>query len=138
LDHIMSQLKERLKKHEGFNNKPAQNISGKLIIGYGWDLSSVPISKEAAEFILNEQIKYIEKQLIQYEWYKLLPPGVQDALVCMAFNMGVTVLMCFKEMILALINKDYTTAAKEVLSSSWGKKEIQRAKDVALTIREGK
>lgn len=134
----MEELKERLKKQKGFNNRVSRDDSGKIVIGYGWDLIGMPISKEAAEFILDEQIKYIKSQLIQYEWYKSLPVGVQDALVNMAFDMGVNVLLCLSEMILALVNKDYTTAAKEVLNSYWGKEEGDRAKDVALTIREGK
>jgi lysozyme len=56
----------------------------------------------------------------------------------MNFNLGITKLLEFKDMITALEKKDYTSAAKAVLDSVWAKQVHQRATDVALMISEGK
>jgi len=134
----MQDLKEWLKKCEDFRNKPYRCTAGKLTIGYGWNIDDMPISRAAAEFILDEQIKGFKAELHHYSWYRNQPPGVQDALVNMAFNMGINRLVCFTKMIAALNRFDYTTAAKEALDSKWATQVGQRAKDVALMIREGK
>ncbi|MFB1501517.1 glycoside hydrolase family protein [Thiocapsa sp. N5-Cardenillas] len=134
----MQDLKEWLKKCEDFRAKIYRCPSNKQTIGYGWNIDDMPISRAAADFILEEHIKIFQSELHHYSWYRNQPPGVQDALVNMAFNMGINRLVCFTKMIAALNRHDYTTAAKEALDSRWATQVGQRAKDVALMIREGK
>lgn len=78
-----------------------------------------------------------ERELAPYPWYVNQPEGVQAALMNMCFNLGIGRLLGFRKMIMALTAKDYTTAAIEALDSKWAKQVGQRAKDVALMIREG-
>jgi lysozyme len=66
------------------------------------------------------------------------PPGVQNALINMCFNLGIDELCMFNAMIKFLEIKDYTNAAKAALESKWAKQVGQRAKDVALMISLGK
>lgn len=56
----------------------------------------------------------------------------------MCFNLGISRLKGFKRMIVALEKKNYTVAAMEALDSKWSTQVGQRAKDIALMIREGK
>lgn len=78
-----------------------------------------------------------QKELAQYSWYVDQPQNVKDALMNMNFNLGISRLLGFKKMITALVAKDYTKAAIEALNSKWSQQVGQRAKDVALMIRQG-
>lgn len=134
----MSDLKEWLKKCEGYRNKIYKCTAGANTIGFGRNLDQNGISMDEAELMLNNDIRRCQSELRQYGWYRNQPTGVQDALTNMCFNMGISRLVCFTKMIAALNKNDYTTAAKEALDSLWAKQVGQRAKDVALMIREGK
>ena len=79
-------------------------------------------------------------QLSAYPWYVHQPQHVQDALVNMCFNRDLSKLLTFRgfrKMIVALTTKNYTQAAIEALDSDWAQQVGQRAKDVALMIRQG-
>lgn len=130
-------LKIWIKMHEGFNNEPYICTSGKLTIGYGRNLEDTGLSLDEAEYLLENDFKRTEKELLQYSWYLAAPSNVKDALFNMCFNLGLPRLLTFKKMIEALIYKNYTKAAKEALNSMWAKQVGQRAKDIALMIREG-
>jgi lysozyme len=78
-----------------------------------------------------------EAELKQYSWYLIQPQHIKDALMNMNFNMGITRLLGFRKMIAALIDKNYNKAAREALDSKWATQVGQRAKDIALMIRQG-
>lgn len=134
----MSELKDWIKQHEGYSSHPYLCTSKRVTIGWGHNLDDLGITKEEAEFILDNDIARCEKELSQYSWYRIQPEHVQHALINMCFNMGITRLTGFTKMITALINQDYTKASIEALDSKWAKQVGQRAKDVALMMREGK
>ncbi len=75
--------------------------------------------------------------LIQYKWYTEQPDNIKNALMNMCFNLGINRLLGFKRMIAALEDNDYTKAAFEALNSKWANQVGDRAKDVALMIRQG-
>lgn len=110
---------------------------GKLTIGWGRELQDNGISQAEADFMFDNDFARCQKELAQYSWYLDQPQNVKDALMNMNFNLGITKLLEFKKMITALVNKDYTKAAMEALNSKWAKQVGQRAKDVALMIRQG-
>ena len=62
---------------------------------------------------------------------------IEYILISMCFNLGIHRLLGFSKMIKALLSKDYTTAAIEALDSKWAQQVGQRAKDVAVMIRQG-
>jgi lysozyme len=132
------QLRNWIKAHEGYDDHPYICTAGKLTIGYGRNLQDNGISQDEADLMLDNDMKRAEKDLLGFSWYITAPSGVKDALFNMSFNMGLTRLLGFKRMIAALIDKDYTKAAIEALDSKWATQVGQRAKDVALMIREGK
>lgn len=131
------QLKTWIKHHEGYDDKPYICTAGKLTIGYGRNLQDNGISQDEAEYMLNNDFKRTEKDLLGCTWYINAPPTVKDALFNMCFNLGLPRLLGFRRMIAALIEKDYTKAAMEALDSKWAVQVGDRAKDVALMIREG-
>lgn len=131
-------LKNQLKSDEGLRLKPYRCTSGKLTIGIGRNLDDVGISEKEAMTMLNTDVDWVILQLSKYTFYLMQPPGVQEALCNMAFQMGVGGLLSFKRMIYALTLKDYVTAQKEALDSRWAKQTPLRAKRVAEQIGAGR
>lgn len=113
------------------------DTTGNPTIGWGRNLSKC-ISRDEAELMFQNDFKQAVSDLEPYEWYTSQPQGVKNALINMNFNLGIGKLLQFKEMIAALANKNYTLAAQEALNSTWSKQVGQRAKDIAVMIREGK
>ena len=54
----------------------------------------------------------------------------------MIFQMGANGVSKFKNMLLALRNKSYTVAAKEMLDSRWAKQTPNRAKELSSRMEE--
>jgi lysozyme len=133
----MDNLEAWLKKCEGYNPKPYLDTVGKLTIGWGRCLDSVGISIDEAQLMLDNDIKTATKELEKHSWYLTQPENVKTALINMCFNMGISRLLGFKRMIAALISKDYTKASLEALNSKWANQVGDRARDVALMIRQG-
>lgn len=128
--------KSLIKRHEGFNSRPYKCTAGKLTIGWGRNIEDNGISVQEAEFLLDNDILRCQLDLYKYRWYLDQPYDVQIALLDMCFNMGINKLICFKKMIKALEDKDYTVAAMEALDSKWAKQVGDRAKTIAVMIRE--
>jgi len=133
----MTNLKEWIKKCEGYKPKPYLDTLGKLSIGYGRNLKDNGISLEEANFMFENDLARCQKELYPYSWYLHQPLHIQYALVNMCFNLGLTKLLGFKKMIQALEEKNYTKAAMEALDSKWATQVKGRAKQVALMMREG-
>ena len=129
-------VKDWVKKSVGFKSH-VTICDSKPIIGWGRNLYDIGITKDEADILFENDFNRIEKQLSQYGFYTFQSRNIQDALLNMCFDMGIDALLSFKKLIRALIANDYTVAAFEVLDSSWAKKNEERAKDVAVKIREG-
>ena len=132
----MSDVKDWIKNCEGLRLHPYLDTVEKVTIAWGRNLEN-GISIDEAEFMFENDFNRTVKELSQYSWYLNQPQHVKDALINMNFNLGIHRLLGFKKMIMALIEKDYTTAAMEALDSKWAIQVGQRAKDIALMIRQG-
>ena len=130
-------VKEWIKHHEGLNLRLYKDTVNKTTIGYGRNIQDNGISQSEADFMFENDFNRCEHDLKSYSWYLVQPQNVKDALMNMCFNLGINRLLGFKKMILALIDKDYTKAAIEALDSKWAKQVGQRAKDIALMMRQG-
>lgn len=135
-DNNEHKLEEWLKHCEGFSSHPYLDTVKKVTIGYGRNIDDNGITQAEAEIMLRNDIARCKAELAPYAWYVEQPAGVQMALLNMCFNIGIGGLLGFRKMIMALTVKDYTKAAKEALDSKWALQVGQRAKDVALMIRE--
>lgn len=130
-------VKEWIKAHEGFQSHPYLDTVGKVTLGYGRNIDDNGISVDEAEYLLGNDIQRCIEELSHYNWYVDQPIHVQNSLINMCFNLGINRLLGFKNMILALIEKDYTRAAIEALDSKWAHQVPRRARDIALMIRDG-
>ena len=131
------EMKLWIKKNEGYDNMPYLCTAGKLTIGYGRNLQDCGISHDEAELMLDNDMKRTETELLSLSWYHDQPTDVKDALFNMCFNLGLSRLLEFKNMINAIKEKNYTHASIEALNSKWAVEVGQRAKDVALMLRNG-
>lgn len=132
------EIKNWIKKCEACVLTPYLDTQGIMTIGWGRNLSGNGITQDEADLMFDNDFNYCEKMLSHYDWYVFQPDGVQAALLNMCFNLGITRLKEFKRMIAALETKNYALAAKEALNSKWATQVGERAKHVALMIREGK
>jgi lysozyme len=117
---------------------PYLDSVGKLTVGYGHNLEDTPITKQAAECIMIEDLKAEEALLT-----RLLPifHSIQgprrEALLNMAFNLGSHGLIKFRRMWAAIGRHDWESASLEAADSKWAKQVGRRATELVEQIRTG-
>jgi len=127
---------EDLKRDEGLKLKPYRDSEGLLTIGYGTLIEE--ISTEEAEILLIHRFEKISKEAFdKFPWLHDLSGHRQDAILNMAYNLGVPRLRQFKKMIAAIEAGDYETSAREALDSKWANQVKGRAIRIAEKIRLG-
>ena len=130
-------LFDQIKRHEGFRAKPYKCTADKLTIGYGLNLDA-GITEEIAVLILEHQVYDIIVSLRKFEWFANIDSVARhDAIVNMAFNLGIAGICKFHKMINAISLKDYHQAAAEMLDSKWAKQVGNRAIELAEQMRSG-
>ena len=134
---VMMDVMKWIKGHEGLRLKAYKDTVGITTIGYGRNLEGNGISLKEAEYLFNNDIERCLKDLNNHTFYTIQSQGVKDALLNMCFNLGINRLLGFKKMVAALQEKNFTLAAKEALNSKWAEQVGERAKDIALMIRQG-
>lgn len=112
-------LESTLIRHEALKLKPYRCSEGKLTVGVGHNLDSNGISKAAAMFILDEDIKASEEALRKFSWFELLSDIRQEVVLNLHFNIGHSSFLQFKKMIWALENGDFMSAGEEMKDSKW-------------------
>jgi len=132
-----SELQTWIKKCEALRLTIYVDQTGNPTIGWGRNIRK-GISVDEAELMFQNDYKQAVSQLEHFDWYDSQPQGVKDALINMNFNLGIGKLLGFKKMIAALTIKNHALAAQEALNSLWAIQVGDRAKDVAVMLREGK
>ena len=131
-------LIDLLIRHEGIKLKPYHCTSGKLTIGIGRNLEDRGITKEEAIYLLNNDIHSFHEQLLdKFSFYKYLEGARRDAVLNLAFNMGVYSLSKFVKALSYMEDKQYDKAADEFMDSKWSQQVGSRAVEVTEIIRTG-
>jgi lysozyme len=112
---------------------------GWLTIGYGFLIDSrkgVGLPRPVAEFWLryavNERVEELERR---WPAFKDQPEDVQLAIANMAYNLGVSGLLKFTDMLNALERGERAQAATDALQSIWATQVPKRARKIAALIR---
>lgn len=135
---MSEQLTALLKKQEGYRKEPYLCTEGYWTVGYGRNLETNGIDEEEAEYLLKRDIARCRSELTEaIVFFSALDTVRQDALINMAFQMGVVGLMKFKNMLYHLSYGNYEKSAEEALDSRWAKQTPVRARQVAELIRTG-
>ena len=132
----MEKLIEHIKQEEGFRSRVYQCTEGYDTIGFGFAIKDLEMTEDIAELILKEKLiklySRIEKQI---NFFKKLPIDIQDVLLSMSYQMGVTGVTRFKKLLAAMLLKDWTKAADEMLDSKWARQTPNRAKRLSEIVR---
>jgi lysozyme len=125
----------------GYDDRTSEPVacSGWLTIGYGFLIDSrkgVGLPRPVAEFWLryavNERVEELQRR---WHAFKDQPEAVQLALANMAYQMGVSGVLKFSDMLAALERGERAAAATHALQSIWATQTPKRAKKVAALIR---
>jgi lysozyme len=130
-------LRSQLERHEGLRLHPYHDTVGKLTVGYGRNLDDVGITRDEADFMLDNDIEQVELQLETVDEYVGLDQVRQTVVANMAYNLGFHGLMQFSRMWKAIGRRDYDSAAREMLDSRWSKQVGNRAVELARIMRIG-
>lgn len=131
-------LIDDLIRDEGLRLKPYRDTVGKLTIGIGRNLDDVGISSDEAELLAQNDIDSVMADLDRaLPWWRQMDDVRQRALANMAFNLGISRLIGFKNTLAYLKAGDYEAAAVGALDSKWAKQVGVRADRIAGMIRHG-
>lgn len=142
-----------IKEHEGFRAYPYIDSVAKekipkedleiiekywsklnVTFGYGFTFLSEP----EAELVLNRRIANIRIELEdKLPVFNRLSQNRKEVLVEMAYQLGVAGLLKFKNMIQALIGRNYDKAHREMLDSKWARQTPNRAKELVEKMLKG-
>lgn len=135
LNSVYRDLTERVKKHEGFMERPYFDSLGVGTIGYGFTY----LKKEECDKILDNRLKEATGLVEGY----LINEGITlddfrvAILVEMTFQLGFKGLLGFKKMWKALRDMDYERVAAEMKNSRWFKQTPTRSADLANKMMKG-
>lgn len=132
-----TRLRNTLIRHEGLKLLPYKCTAGKLTLGVGRNIEDRGISKETAMQMLDEDIEICLNELMErLNYFETLPTEVQETLVNLCFNMGISRLMKFQLMLGAIEAGQYELAAKELLDSRYARQVGKRAEELADILRQ--
>ena len=126
-------LRQSIIEEEGLKLSLYKCPADKWTIGVGHNLESRGISKEIAMAILDEDIDVCLKELEQnFAHYNDYPSKVQETLIDLCFNLGISRLMKFQKTIEylneGLATGNYSKAAVELMDSAYARQLSNRAK----------
>lgn len=127
-------LFSKIRLSEGASKYVYKDHLGYSTIGIGRNVdprSGRGLTNKDMEYLLAEDVEHCRDLLDEYPWFLKQDQVRRDALIEMAFNMGIYRLLGFKKMIKALGIGDYKTAYKEALDSHWKTQVGSRAKRIA-------
>jgi lysozyme len=137
---MISYLKQQLIRHEGSRSKPYYDTATppKLTIGVGRNLDDVGLFQDEIDLMLTNDINRVIKDLTDHlAWVNSLDEPRRLVLANMTFNMGISRLLKFHDMLTALQSGDYQKAADEMMDSVWYKQVGVRALELVNQMRTG-
>jgi len=138
----MDELKERIKKHEGFVNKIYKDSLGKATIGYGhlvleneqWE-DGKEYSEKELSYVFDNDFKNASDLAMNLIGNIIIEQTAKEIIIEMCFQLGYRVSK-FKKMWNALIMEDYEVASDEMLDSNWHKQTPKRCEYLANIMKE--
>ena len=129
-------LIDEIKKHEGFRARVYKCTEGYDTIGYGFAIKDLELTEHIADQILMKKLSELNLKIIdRFKWYFTSPQKVQDVVVNMCYQMGISGFSKFKKTIYYLETEQYEEAADEMLDSLWHKQTPNRSKELSDIIR---
>ena len=130
--------REWIKRDEGYRSFPYQDTFGNTTVGWGSNLTANGVSTRVAEGMFDEGWDRAVLAVTHIFGIEGIPPpgsARYDALVNMAYNLGLDGLQKFRRMIAAVKDGAWDTAADEAEDSEWARQVPQRAKRIVGALR---
>jgi len=135
----IKKIADQLILHEGLRLKPYHCPAGKLTIGIGRNLEDKGITEKEALMLLENDIQEcLEDLKTIFNKFDMLPESAQRVLVDMRFNLGHEGFRKFKNMIKAVKQQDFHSAAQEMRDSLWYHQVGKRAETLAEMMQGSK
>ena len=133
----MKDLLEKIKHHEGFVEHVYDDSLGIPTIGYGFAIKDLILDEDIAEEILIRKLEKLKRNAnSRFKWLEDMPVEVQEVVVNMCYQLGVTGVSKFKKAISAMQERDWITASEEMLDSKWAKQTPNRAKELSNIVKD--
>lgn len=110
---------------------------GNLTVGCGTRVDGAGITKDEATALVAQRLEAFDWELKKESWYVALDERRRDAILDMAYTMGVAGVLQFKQMTAALGAKDWVRAGFQVGSSMWARQAPSRAHEIAAILVAG-
>jgi len=130
-------LKKRIKKNEGFSNKPYKDILGNTTIGYGHLIKKNEnfsyknkLTKKSLTTIFNSDFNIALKNYKKKLYKKYHNNKDKELIIEMIFQLGIKNVENFKKMIFNLNQKNRHMVALEMMNSLWYKQTPKRVEDL--------
>lgn len=134
----INQIISDLERDEGVRLKPYLDTVGKTTIGIGRNLTDNGITAAEAKVLLQNDLFRVANELDRVApWWREMSQVRQNALVNMAFNLGLPRLLTFKKMMVALENGNFEIAWAEAMGSKWAAQVGERANRIADSFIKG-
>ena len=134
---MTNDLLKAVKLSEGFRDRVYKDSLGIDTIGYGFAIKDLELDVDVCDIILERKIKNLQDRVKnKFSWYKYMPPEIQDVVMEMCYQLGVTGVSKFKKTIAYLQNKEFKNASIEMLDSRWAKQTPNRAKELSNRVKE--
>ena len=128
-------LIEQIKNHEGFKSTVYQCTEGYDTIGYGFTIKDLYLSEGIAELILREKLTHLKLKVgKKFDWFDDSPETVQNVIISMCYQLGLSGFSQFKKTIYYLETEQYEEASMEMLDSLWAKQTPNRARELSELI----
>lgn len=136
------ELHNQLRRDEGEVLHAYKDSLGYWTIGIGIlidERKGGGLRPEESEFIFNNRVRLVRSELIgKLSWFTRLSEARQGVLLNMAFQMGVSGLLGFKNTLRTIESGDFERAANEMLMSKWATQTPKRAKRLSIQMATGK
>ena len=136
-------VKNRIKKHEGFIAKVYLDSLGKATIGYGHLLTEeddfvegVIYDKDILEAMFDKDFDKAKQGMEELVGTLDIAMAAKGIIIEMVFQLGKTGVSKFKNMFAALNEYDYTRAAEEMLNSAWYRQTPSRCEELSNLMRK--
>ena len=132
----MKDLLESIKKHEGFVEHVYDDSLDIPTIGYGFAIKDLVLDEDIAEEILIRKLERLKRNAnSRFKWLEDMPVVVQEVVLNMCYQLGVTGVSKFRKAISALQEGEWDEAANEMLDSLWARQTPNRATELSDIVR---
>jgi len=122
---------------EGYRSSVYLDTLEKPTIGYGFLIDSLELQEDICQLILMRKLEKLIKTIkFNFKWFDDMPEKVQDVVINICYQLGVSGFSKFKKTIQFMKNKQWDKASVEMLDSKWAREQTpQRALRLSETVK---